>query len=362
MAKTYSKLKKDRRLEDKLNMVKTYLIEAHVPESANHDTILKTLQKSSKQLPSNISISVSETREQHFFSATCRNQNKKHFCEIYIDTSNPRFLRLTTADKGDIVEWFIMKWASSSPLLDNVWLPWQSLMDIAQNPNIQFMAMSLDYDQRIWNEEIIDKYPVEYFKMQLASKAAKKVLDILKVQEDLKGAIDLSKVNVKYRLGENGDFSNDRIKYYGKITTSGNSFNAHLVLTNEMVLKPYIEKVRYYEKTYALRLNEKDNVRFTIEGSPIEISLFRKIESMKKFIEKIFSGSKPFRLIGVPIKFNDNFFKIRATDLHMETRVDFEIMPKLIRIFLFPGSCGNSVLRFHTNLQRHWDSTAKIEE
>jgi len=362
MAGTYKRLSEDQKLDLGQNMVKTYLVEGHTSENTPHDEVLDILQKASKQKPENLKITPSETKEEKLFKIECVRQlkNEKRKVYFYLEASNSRFWKLTTAGNTEDVKWITMNWIKSSPLLDSIWLSLEQMEGIAENKAVRFRQMSLDYDQRIWNNpSMTEDFDVEYLKMQLSSGMSKDVLELLRTSDRFKNAIDLSKVTVKYRIPSNGEFSNDRIKYFGKITTSGNSFDAHNILINEIVLKPYISAVRKLEKDFSLHIDETCKTG-VIEGEPIEIKFSREIKVLEPFVDKVFSGTEPFRLVGLPIRVMEGYYRVRATDLHMETRVDFEIMPDLIRIYLFPTSCGNSVMRFFTNFQRHWDSTASF--
>ena len=362
MAGTYKRLSEDQKLDLGQNMVKTYLIEGHTPENSSHDIVFDILRNASKQKPENLRITPSETKEEKLFKIECVRQFKseKRKVYFYLEASNSRFWKLTTAGNTEDVKWITMNWIKSSPLLDSIWLSVEKMEEIAENPAVMFRQMSLDYDQRIWNNELMASgYDVEYLKMQLSSGMSKDVLELLRTSDKFKSAIDLSTVTVKYKIPLTDEFSKDRIKYYGRITTIGSSFDAHNILINEIVLKPYVSAVRKLEKDFALHMDESCKTG-VIEGEPIEIEFERKINSLEPFVEKVFNGTEPFRLIGLPMRIMNGYYRVRATDLHMETRVDFEIMPDLIRIYLFPSSCGNSVMRFFTNFQRHWDSTASF--
>ena len=64
----------------------------------------------------------------------------------------------------------------------------------------------------------------------------------------------------------------------------------------------------------------------------------------------------PFKLWGLKSKISDGYFKILAIDLHTGNPIDFEIADNMMRVYLFKGNCGNTILRLYTNLQMYYDS------
>jgi hypothetical protein len=75
----------------------------------------------------------------------------------------------------------------------------------------------------------------------------------------------------------------------------------------------------------------------------------------------MFSGVEPFRLWGVPVEVGPKAFRVRAVDLHVGETVDFEVFPEVIRVYLPSGGCGNSIIRYYTNLQHTFDAKVSAE-
>jgi hypothetical protein len=58
----------------------------------------------------------------------------------------------------------------------------------------------------------------------------------------------------------------------------------------------------------------------------------------------------------------DDFYRIQALDLHVGNTLTFEASPKFVRLYLPSGACGNTVIRFFTNLQHYYDSLVRAED
>jgi len=235
-------------------------------------------------------------------------------------------------------------------------MPIQLLYEAAKYGS--FRGLSLDYDRRPVPDVDFEapNAPGETLKMQLWGNEAGEVLRVLTEVPSLAPNTALSKVKVKYWLsGErDGEFAVDDIKYNGKITSRGTSFQSHISLVSDLYRR-YAAVVRHIEQQYSIGHQVEEN-RLQITGEPINLILTRPIENLKVFCESLFSCTDPFRLWGVPTRLSDDFWRVCAVDLHVGSRISLEIAPDFIRIYLPVGSCGNTVLRIFTNLQHHYDA------
>ena len=98
-----------------------------------------------------------------------------------------------------------------------------------------------------------------------------------------------------------------------------------------------------------------------MEGAPLTIVLSKRIDELDYFLNGLFSSKKPFRLWGLRKPLEPDYVKVCAIDLHNGDKIDFEITPEWLRIYLPAKACGNTVLRLITNIQRYYDSDAYLE-
>jgi hypothetical protein len=356
MNKTYQELSESQRLEIESSLVKTYLVEAHILGDVTHDQLIEFIKAIISQdcLGPKTSVTIKETQEERFFiiQATMSEET----VTLYVDTSDSRFWRIHSMNKSNNVDRLMNNLIIHCPDLDRVWMPIQLLLEAIELGSIR--GLGLDYDRR----EIPDidfeseTASVEYFKMQLWGNKARKALKILRDKEAFQHETTLSKVKIKFWLDSqnNSEFSLDDIKYNGKVTARGTSFQSHITLISHLYRK-YIDKVTTLEKQYAISY-EKENGGYHISGAPINIIFPRPINDLDIFCDSVFSSAMPFRLWGAPIELNEGYARISGFDLHVGRRIDFEVTPNFMRVYLSSNSCGNSVIRLFTNLQHYYDS------
>jgi len=361
MSHAYTDLEERQRLEAGTSLLKTYLLEAHAG-AAGHRDILRILIAafSPEMLGQHSRANVHETEEEFFYRITA--QWATNNAEFYVDASDRRFWVLHSASNSRKADNILHRVVANDTHLDSAWLPMQLLERVADMGI--FKGLHLDYDHREVPDIEFEEpdAPVEYLKMQLWGNRAREVLRILRQPNAFADATTLSKVKIKHYLdrdvGEES-FSLDEVKWDGKITARGTSFQSHINLVNS-IYRSYSEKVRSFEQRFSLRFEEpaanQPNGHMTMDGEPLSLTFSRPIADLKKFMTAIFSGTDPFRLWGVPVSAGRDYFRVTAVDLHVTNRITFEITPNFMRVYLPIGSCGNSIVRLYTNLQHYYDS------
>ena len=79
------------------------------------------------------------------------------------------------------------------------------------------------------------------------------------------------------------------------------------------------------------------------------------------FIEYTFrTGKEPFRILGKPIWVNDNKVHIYGTDIHLWQKVLLELSREEFVVILPTGTCGNTIHRLVTNIQRYLDPGVSV--
>jgi hypothetical protein len=73
-------------------------------------------------------------------------------------------------------------------------------------------------------------------------------------------------------------------------------------------------------------------------------------------IQAMFDCKRPFRLMGTIEQIYEDYFSVDAIDLHVNQHVSFEIAPEFMRIYLYEGTCANTLVRILRSLQHHIDS------
>lgn len=360
MSHAWTELEERQRLEAGTSLLKTYLLEAHAGHEQQHRDIfmLLTAAFSPNILGQRSRAEVHETNEEFFYriSAVWASND----AEFFVDASDRRFWILHSISNSRKADRILHRVIANDPHLDSAWLPIQLLESVADMGS--FRGLHLDYDHREVPDVEFDspEAPVEYLKMQLWGNRARQVLAILRQPNAFANATTLSKVKIKYWLDQAANdesFSLDEIKWDGKITARGTSFQSHINLVNT-IYRSYSDKVRGFERQFGLKFAEVPNQhgRITVDGEPLTIRFSRPVNDIEKFMEAIFGGTEPFRLWGVPVSLGRNYFRVTALDLHVANRITFEVAPDFIRVYLPDGTCGNTIVRLYTNLQHYYDS------
>jgi len=356
MNRAYENLTEEQRLEYEVNMAKVYLIEAHLASDAPHDKVFGFLGAvlSDFQRQHRGEAAAWETDEERFFSAQIR--SKGGAVELYVDASDSRFWLLHSMDKSSVIDPILEKLASGSQDLDRAWMPIQLLERAAGLGSLR--GLSLEFERRKVPDVDFDSpdAPAEVLRMQLWGNKAAKILRILTENDTFSHDTTLSKVKVKYSASPEDaeETTVDDIKYDGKVTARGTSFRSHITLIADLY-KRYGGKILEIERDYSLSY-EAEGQRMSVRGDPIYIVFRRPIKDVDLFCRHVFSSANPFRLWGAPVRVSAKLTRVSGLDLHVGKRIDFEITPDFICVYLPAGSCGNSVVRIITNLQHYYDS------
>jgi hypothetical protein len=363
MSHAYTELENRQRLDAGTSLLKTYLLEAHAA-NAEHRDILGTLQTafSNEVLGDRSDSVVHETEEEFFFRVDA--QWASNSAEFYVDASDSRFWVLHSASNSVKADRILHRVIANDTHVDSAWLPMQILERVAGAG--EFKGLYLDYDRRAVPDIEFDvpDAPVEYLKMQLWGNRAREVLRILRQPNAFADATTLSKVKIKHYLDDTIDresFSLDEVKWDGKITARGTSFQSHINLVNS-IYRSYADRVRGFEQRFSLRYGAEavNGGRPEMTGEPLNITFSRPITHLDKFLSAVFAGTDPFRLWGTPVSLGRNYFRVTALDLHVTNRITFEIAPDFMRVYLPDGSCGNTIIRLYTNLQHYYDSQVML--
>lgn len=360
MTRTYSSLSEKQKLESDTSLIKTHLLESHLPEEADFEQASKYIRGVfSEEMFKKAKAPLLTFADNEEGLLTVETEFKHEHASLYLDYSNPRFWILHSTASSNTLKYIIDRMTKSGPEVDRVWIP-SEMLDLLSKFG-SFRGLGLDFD-RSWlasNEED-DSPSIDSLKMQLWGNKARDVLDLLERQDAFPDVTTLSKITIKYYLSDKSreEFSLDSIKYNGKITSRGTSFQCHITLVTKL-LNDYAFNVTNMEKNYAIKYHTH-NGQTVLNGEPLNFILNKGIENLEVFCNRLFSCGDPFRLWGIPIKIGPEFYRIRAVDLHVGSPIDFEISPEFIRVYLPEGSCGNSVIRLYTNFQHCFDSNIQL--
>jgi hypothetical protein len=332
---------------------KSYLLESDLAlgDGDRHDGVLNFLRESLRKL----GCEVEALNDEGFFSVTRRGtgNDDARRDQYFVQADDPRFWLVHTLAKSEQAD-RLQQDMLRLPKVDSAWFPKGFLLDIARARDNDFQGFSSRYDNSPFAGR--DEELRAAFSLKLWGNLARDVLTVITDSPLLERHIAISGVRVRHRfIGEEPVL--DDVTCYGKVTAFGASFNSHYDLVATQLLPAYRRTiVGRIEGTLAFGLGEHNR----ITGAPIIVQYTSLPLPLEDFVRRLFSGAGPFRLWGIPQMVDETFARVHAVDMHVGHKLTFDITPHVIRIELPRGSCGNTIARFFTLFQQHYDASATI--
>ncbi len=152
---------------------------------------------------------------------------------------------------------------------------------------------------------------------------------------------------------------------WGKLTHRTSSFRGGHAWLREIV-GIYERATRAIEETVWLDaepLHTSAGGAAGLRGLPVVASFPEPLPDhvFRNFVSLTFErGEGPFRLWGEPIRLGERKVHVYGLDLHLWQPISMELTPRQF-VFLLPrGTCGNTVHRLMTNLQRYVDPAVEL--
>lgn len=343
LSDTSRRLKSEQELGFGENLLKSYLIEAH-PESNS------AIQLS--QLSEKLGLRFKETKDEGLFVVFDEN------FQALVDAFDTRFLIFHSPSDSALTN-KIMRDVTQYPGFDRAWLDSSFLEQISTTGEFEGLASRFD-SKELYSKKILDADEVDWEKISFSIRSRpNKTNDRygeLKRLASFEGVFPLTAVRLK-RVNQTEEyyFSRSDITSAGKITGRGNSFSEHMDVVRD-VLRDYRNLISKYEREFPISYSSNGK-----RGKPVNIEIpGGEFQPFNLLIDSWFNSTKPFMLWGISEYLSDNYVSVNAIDLHNNDKIMFEISPEFVRLYLPDGACGNSVSRFITNLQQHYNSKARL--
>jgi len=285
---------------------------------------------------------------------------KEAMLEFFLDINDPRFFVLHTNEKSDTVGPIIKALTKDRHYtFDNAWFNSNMLYNFTKRGGNAFNGFGVKYDNTTFttrDNRDDTSSDIDDLKIIINGTRAQEMLD--KVGND--PAIAFNKVRIQRGQGSSHGFIQDDLTYDGYFSVKrGKSVQDHMHLV-DICKEEYSETIKHVEES-SIGVRTVDD-RTLVEGKSFDFEFTDPIEDLDFFIECVFNSSEPFRLWGLKSKVRDGYFKITAVDLHAGTTINFDIANNLMRVYLFKGSCGNTILRLLANLQMSYDSRVTCKQ
>ena len=145
---------------------------------------------------------------------------------------------------------------------------------------------------------------------------------------------------------------------WGKVTHRAPSFRDGRSQIRSLV-DLYSKATEAIERAVWLQTQETklgDGTATGLRGAPVTLEFDEPLHQnvFHNFVTTTFRrGREPFRLLGNPIKLGDSRVHVYAIDMHLWQEVYLDLSPRRFILFLPSGTCGNTIHRFVTNVQRY---------
>jgi len=327
------------------------------------------------------SATVGKTEDESLLVLSHEEQN--HKADFIVDCLNPRFLAFHTLSNAKVTDRFIIsRLTQYDSEFDLFWFPVSLLEATERREHVTGFEVQFDplldgsIAEGIHNSDHWDiskltedgkitashRFP---HKPKLAMKierpeAMQTYKDLKDRVPDLLPDIPLNGVIAERTNEELFTFARAHIRSYGKITGRGPDFYSYIQIVDG-TLDSYSDVVHGLEEKYWIKFEprkSKTSSGFTVTGEPFMIEFSREV-NLESLIELLFDCKWPFRLMGSPDQIQEDYFSVKAIDLHVNQRISFDIAPDFIRVYLHEGTCGNTIVRLIRSLQHHVDSTLK---
>ncbi len=273
----------------------------------------------------------------------------------YLDIANPRLWILhsigAALEMNDNVRNMTEK---DNSMIDLPWLSSNSLERIGAFGKTS-AGFSLRYRNRFL--ETGAESDVEDMTMRFWGSAALELIDQLKKNKRIEGGLSLNGIGLIHEF-ENG-YVKEQVSSSGRIMAMrGDSIDSHFSVLSK-VQTYYQNLLNVLESEYRFSYKPLPHgVAFS--GEALKIVFQRRIGNLRDFIDNMFSTIQPFRLWGVTKELEPDRMKVKAVDLHSGGRIDFEIEPTQMTIYLQAETCANVVARLFTNLQSTFDARSQL--
>lgn len=277
-------------------------------------------------------------------------------CDFFLDITDNRFLVLHTNDKSEDTNRIVETLTKDHHhTFDHTWFHSNMLERLANISGNTFKGFGVSYSNRFLRANEDENAEIEDLNLSISGSLAKEMQQLIATKPSIERTIAYNKIRI-LRGSKNSllDSVQDDIHNTGYFAVKrGKSVQDHLQLV-DMCKDEYSETIRDVEN-HRIGVRQVED-RTLVEGKSFDFEFPNKIENLNLFIERMFNSATPFKLWGIKSKIYTDYFKVMAVDLHTGSPMDFEIADDMMRVYLFKGNCGNTILRLFTNLQMYYDA------
>ena len=333
---TQHDLEAEQSLEYDRKMLKTYIIESNILPG--------------QFIQSSEIINNSRSIDEELFELEI--QTSDDLKTFYLDSNDRRFWSLYTLVGSQVARQTFDKITSKNGNgLDRPWIPNDTQKTFLNYGEFKGAGLN-QYGTEAFPRNFVD---VGDFRLELEGDDAERFYTEFDQHSNIQKILSLSRI--KIRTVDEHHYITQRITNEGAFTARGGTdIDLHLK-TVKKVKNAYRELIDSIESNHLVNYHQ-ENDGVSVEGEHIRIDINNTIGDIAEFLTYLVNAQKPFRLMGPTTKIDDDYYKVRAVDLHNGDKVTLEIGSNWIRIYLYEGACGNTALRIFSNIQHYYDPSS----
>lgn len=365
MTRAFEMFVREQRLAKGQNLLKSYILEAH-PLATSEDA-LRDARQFVHSMGETSAMALSALRDPTLFLIR---SEKDYEVEGILDLYDPRFWLFHTVSRADDTSRFIQDLVRQFRQLDLAWLSSDFLRELGDIGRLE--GFSIRFNSPLGRtepeayagpdeEELEVLHEPDHVSLTLSmSRLAERILADFDSIHYLSNMLALASVKRRVFTDESDKYCVARITSFGRVTAKGTSAGAFLDMLLAL-LQRYRSLIVDYEERFVIHYREEE-VGVSIIGTPMTIRISPPVPDLRAFVEEVFACKLPYRLFGVPRYVHEDYAEVKAVDLHSGAKLNLEITPDFMRVYLAPETCGNSIARLLTNLQQNLSARITIAE
>jgi hypothetical protein len=286
----------------------------------------------------------------------------------FIEQLNSRFCTLYTTESSKYSDHLAQNYVKKSTILDSLWISGKMydsfLNDITSvhHPE-RFTKMKFEYnamfEKNYTNKDEIVEHKVS--SVSLVEELGGIVEKLNGVRGYFSSFHSVGSLRFPSHVGKGGH----DVYQNGKFTNRSDSFSDHRMQLKQIV-SVYQNMTERLERKVWIELEKMANKDTIINGSfkasPVTIKFSKPLREyvFNNFVEYTFpKGRDPFKVYGEIKRISEKRVHIYGVDLHLWQNVILDLSTDEFILFLPKGTCGNTIHRLVTNIQRFLDPESK---
>lgn len=289
----------------------------------------------------------------------------------FLEVINKRFFVIYSIETADSADKRANNFSKNSPFIDSLWISGKMFNSFLNkigslhHPN-RYIKMNFEYFNLFTNlndsnDFYIDDEPT---KISLSKELGEITEHLDKIKQLLPefNSITSMKFPTLTEKGRGGHL----FYHNGKVTNRSNNFLDHRYQIKETV-RTYQNVTEHIENSawvdFELIKSPDLDISMSFRGSPVVFKFKKQLPKNVLFnftTNYLSKGKEPFKILAEPKWISEERVHLYGLDLHLWQEVMLDFSLKELTVFLPRGTCGNTIHRLTTNLQRFLEPDIEV--